>query len=147
MILHHKTGTNMHLLITDTDANTDIAAIGSNLSAFNEQDVGASERRILGVLAKSDEGVLMAGLSGYTAWGWLYIQWLWVHDDLRGQHMAGRMLDAAEDEARSRGCRAAWIDTFNPAAEKAYTRQGYTVFGELPDFPLGRSRKFLQKQL
>jgi len=61
--------------------------------------------------------------------------------------MAGRMLQAAEDEARARGCHSAWIDTFNSVAEKAYTRQGYAVFGELPDFPIGRTRKFLKKKL
>ncbi|HBF32247.1 GNAT family N-acetyltransferase [Rhizobium sp.] len=136
----------MQLLVTDTAAADDIAAIGSNLSAFNEQDVGVAERQALSVLVKASDGALLAGLNGYTAWGWLYIQWLWVGENLRGQGMAGRMLEAAEDEARNRGCGAAWIDTFNPAAEKAYVRQGYVVFGELADFPKGRSRKFLQKR-
>ena len=49
----------------------------------------------------------------------------------------------AADEAGFR----AWIDTFNPTAEKVYRRQGYTPFGKLPDFPAGRSRIFLQKKL
>ncbi|TJV22284.1 MAG: GNAT family N-acetyltransferase, partial [Mesorhizobium sp.] len=30
---------------------------------------------------------------------------------------------------------------------KAYERQGYRLFGALPDFPVGRSRVFLQKKL
>ena len=57
------------------------------------------------------------------------------------------MLDAAEQEAVARGCRGAWIDTFNPTAAKVYQRQGYQPFGALPDFPVGRSRTFLQKKL
>ncbi|ASY69842.1 hypothetical protein SFHH103_02207 [Sinorhizobium fredii HH103] len=46
-----------------------------------------------------------------------------------------------------RGCHSAWIDTFNPAARRAYERQGYVPFGELPDFPKGRNRVFLKKAL
>jgi GNAT superfamily N-acetyltransferase len=86
-------------------------------------------------------------MSGYTGWGWLFTQWLFVPESLRGQGIAGKMLDMAEAEAIARGCHGAWIDTFNPQALRAYQRQGYQVFGELPDFPVGRSRSFLQKRL
>lgn len=135
------------LTITDSPAAEEVALIGQNLAAYNDADVGPSGRRVLVVTVRDEAGALRAGISGYTAWGWLYVQWLWVDESLRGQGMAGRLLTAAEDEARARGCQSAWIDTFNPVAEKAYTRQGYEVFGELPDFPVGRSRKFLQKRL
>ena len=82
-----------------------------------------------------------------TAWGWLYVQWLWVDERRRGKRMASRMLDAAESEAADRGCHGALIDTFSPAAARAYERQGYSPFGILPDFPIGRSRIYLQKSL
>lgn len=138
---------NMKLIVTDKPEPNELGAIGENLSAFNDADVGPSERRTLVVLVRDEAGALKAGINGYTGWGWLFTQWLWVDESLRGQGMAGRMLQAAEDEARARGCHSAWIDTFNPVAEKAYTRQGYQVFGELPDFPIGRTRKFLKKNL
>lgn len=137
----------MDLTITDAATPEEVALIGGNLAAFNDVDVGPSRRRAIAVLVRNGQGALLAGLNGYTAWGWLYVQWLWVDESLRGQGMAGRMLQAAEEEARARGCHGTWIDTFNPAAEKAYTRQGYAVFGQLDDFPAGRSRKFLQKKL
>lgn len=135
------------LVVTDKPEPNEIGAIGENLAAFNDADVGPSERRALVVLVRDEAGALKAGINGYTGWGWLFTQWLWVDESLRGHGMAGRMLQAAEDEARARGCHSAWIDTFNPVAEKAYTRQGYQVFGELPDFPIGRTRKFLKKKL
>lgn len=134
-------------ITTDIASAEDIAHIGENLSAFNEQDVGPSERRGLTVLVRDVDERLVAGINGYTAWGWLFVQWLWVEEGQRGQGLAGRMLEAAEEEARRRGCHGAWIDTFNPTAEKAYRRQGFEVFGELPDFPRGRTRKFLKKSL
>lgn len=125
----------------------ELAFLGEQFTAFNDADVGASGRKSLAVFVRDEAGKVVAGISGYTAWGWLFVQWLWVDESLRGQHMAGQMLEAAEQEAVARGCHGAWIDTFNPKAVKAYERQGYRPFGALDDFPLGRSRIFLQKSL
>jgi GNAT superfamily N-acetyltransferase len=132
--------------VTDTPAPDDLAALGAALAAFNDADVGPSERRALAVFVRGAGGV-EAGLSGYTAWGWLYVQWLWVAPTRRGEGLAAKMLTAAETGARARGCHGAWIDTFSPVALRTYQRAGYAPFGTLPDFPKGRSRTFLQKPL
>lgn len=135
------------LEITAEPSPQDLACVGEGLTAFNDSDVGASGRKTLAVFVRDDAGAIVAGISGYTAWGWLYGQWLWVDERLRGRRIAAAMLDAAEREAVARGCQAVWIDTFNPIAAKVYQRQGYQPFGTLPDFPVGRSRIFLQKKL
>ena len=125
----------------------ELAAIGDGLMAFNEADVGPSGRLAVIVLVRDETNAIVGGISGYTAWGWLYVQWLWIAEAQRGRGMAGQMLEAAEAEARQRGCHGAYIDTFNPVALKVYQRQGYTTFGELANFPPGRTRSFLQKAL
>jgi GNAT superfamily N-acetyltransferase len=135
------------LEITAEPLPQDLAFLSGNLTAFNDADVGASGRKPLAVFVRDEHSVIVAGISGYTAWGWLYVQWLWVDERLRGRRVAADMLEAAEQEAVARGCHGAWIDTFNPIAEKVYRRQGYEPFGKLPDFPAGRSRVFLQKKL
>ena len=132
--------------VADAPAADALERIGTSLTAFNESDVGPSNRRVLAVLVEGG-GELIAGLSGYTAWGWLYVQWLWIAADHRGQGLASRMLAAAEAEARVRGCHGAYIDTFNPQALHVYQKAGYAVFGTLPDFPPGRTRSFLSKTL
>lgn len=133
--------------LTDAPDAGDLAAIGAGLSAYNDADVGPADRRALAVVLRDAGGRVAGGLSGYTAWGWLYVQWLWLAEPARGQGWAGRLLTLAETEARARGCHGAWIDTFNPVALRAYQRHGYAVFGELPGFPKGRTRSFLQKPL
>jgi GNAT superfamily N-acetyltransferase len=138
---------NMTLETTADPSPKELAFLGERLSAFNDSEVGPANRKVLAVFVRDERRAVVAGVSGYTAWGWLYVQWLWVDERLRGQRMAGRMLDAAEQEAVARGCHGALIDTFNPQAVKAYERQGYRLFGALPDFPVGRSRVFLQKKL
>lgn len=135
------------LVVTATPSPAELEAIGGALAAFNEADVGPADRLPLAVLVRNDAGTIVAGLSGYTAWGWLYVQWLWVAETERGQGRAGRMLAAAEAEARTRLCHGAYIDTFSPVALKTYQRAGYVPFGKLDDFPRGRTRTFLQKPL
>ncbi|MDE1158066.1 MAG: GNAT family N-acetyltransferase [Neorhizobium sp.] len=133
--------------LTDAPLSEDVAIIGDGLVAFNAADIGPSGRRSLAILIRDGDGTVIGGLSGYTGWGWLFTQWLFVPETLRGTGTAGKLLTQAEDEARRRGCGAAWIDTFNPVALKAYQRQGYEVFGQLPDYPEGRTRSFLKKTL
>ncbi|CDZ25285.1 GNAT family N-acetyltransferase [Neorhizobium galegae] len=133
--------------VTASPSPEELAVIGEGLTAFNDTDVGPSERKALAVLIRDVEDKVIGGLSGYTAWGWLFTQWLFIPDALRGEGMAGKLLSQAEEEARARGCHGAWIDTFSPVARKAYMRQGYEIFGELPEFPKGRTRTFLRKAL
>jgi GNAT superfamily N-acetyltransferase len=133
--------------VTGTPSADELDTIGEGLRTFNEADAGPADRKVLAVIARDEAGDIAGGISGYTAWGWLYVQWLWVAEPQRGQGLAGRMLAAAEMEARARGCHAAYIDTFNPHALRSYQRAGYTPFGALDDFPRGRTRTFLQKPL
>lgn len=135
------------LEVTEQPSESDLSAIGDGITAYNDEDIGPSGRQPLAVLIRDDNGQVIGGLSGRIGWGWLFIQYLFVPEHLRGQGLAGKLLARAEEEARARGCRGAWIDTFNPQALRAYQRQGYEIFGELPNYPPGRTRTFLQKRL
>lgn len=137
----------MKISVSAAPTAAELELIGGGLASFNEADVGPSGRTPLAVLVRDDAGKLCGGISGYTAWGWLYIQWLWLEAGHRGQGLAGKMLAAAEAEGKARGCHGAYVDTFNPVALKVYQRAGYVPFGTLKDFPKGRTRTFLQKQL
>lgn len=135
------------LELTAEPVEADLALIGKGLAEYNAADVGPSGRVALAIVIRDEAGAIAGGLSAYTAWGWLYVQWLWLSEPLRGQGLAGNLLTMAEAEAVKRDCHGSYIDTFNPAALRVYQRQGYAVFGELPDFPKGRTRSFLQKSL
>ena len=139
--------TSTTITVTTTPDDHAIQAIGDNLTAFNDADVGPSGRHPLAVLVHSDSGALIAGINAECGWGWLYVKWLWVSESQRGKGLAGRMLAAIENDARRRGCHSAYIDTFSPIALKTYQKAGFVPFGELKDFPTGRTRTFLQKKL
>ncbi|MBW9086535.1 GNAT family N-acetyltransferase [Rhizobium wenxiniae] len=135
-------------LETTSEASADDLNIVLNgLTAYNASDVGPADRLVVVVLIRDARDKVIGGMFGYTSWGWLFTQALFVPEELRGQGMAARLLEQAEAEARRRGCKGAWIDTFNPQALKAYQRHGYEIFGELPAFVGERTRTFLKKAL
>jgi GNAT superfamily N-acetyltransferase len=72
---------------------------------------------------------------------------MWIKEEVRGRGYGRRLLAMAEDEARQRGAKNAFLDTFSFQAPGFYEHFGYEVFGELGEFPAGHTRYFLRKQL
>ena len=61
--------------------------------------------------------------------------------------IASARLERAEEVAREHGCVGIWLDTFTFQAPGFYQKLGYTVFGEISNYPPGSSRFFLHKHL
>lgn len=118
----------------------------AGLVAFNDGRAEAENRRPLGVFVHRDAD-LVGGVDGYTYWRWLYVSHLWVRDDGRGKGIGRRLMATIEHQARLRGCRASWLDTFSFQAPGFYESIGYRQFGELAEFPSGSTRHFLWKIL
>lgn len=101
----------------------------------------------MALLARGAQGNIVAGLTAGTYWGWLYVGRLWVDERLRQQGIGGRLLAQAEQEALRRGCHHAHLMTGSFNALPFYQKRGYTMFGELPDMPIGHTQYFVQKAL
>jgi GNAT superfamily N-acetyltransferase len=120
--------------------------IGRGISTYNEQQAGDDGFQALCFLLRAPDGTVVGGVVGATYWEWFYIDVLWVTDQLRGYGYGHRLLKLAEDEARQRGVKNVYLDTFSFQAPTFYQHRGYQVFGELPNFPVGHTRYFLTKQ-
>lgn len=121
--------------------------IGRGVGDYNRAQTGDNNfQRLCFALYGPDEEIV-GGILGEVYWDWLYIDLLWVRDELRGQGYGHQLLEIAEAEARQRGAKNAYLDTFSFQAPNFYARHGYQVFGELQNFPPGHQRYFLTKQL
>lgn len=121
--------------------------IGRGIHDYNRQQAGDNKfQRICFVLQNTDQEIL-GGMIGEVYWDWLYIDLMWVKEELRGRGYGRRLLAQAEVEARRLGAKNAYLDTFSFQAPEFYKKHGYKVFGELPDFPAGHQRYFLTKEL
>ena len=90
---------------------------------------------------------LRAGLLAISYFGGMNLQCLWVHAEERGQGLGEKRLARIEDLAKELHCNIIWGHTFGFQARDFYLKNGYSPFGELPDFPPGHGCTFLKKNL
>jgi predicted N-acetyltransferase YhbS len=120
--------------------------IGKALRAHNVAAVGKSDYRLLTVTVR-DAGKIVGGLVAETYFGWMYVSLLWVSVQHRGQGWGSALMEAAEMEARKRGMRHVYLDSFTFQAPDFYAKLGYREFGRLNAFPQGSDRVFMTKAL
>ena len=117
------------------------------LRAYNVARIGPHRWTPLTLVAREGRRIL-GGLKGESCWEWMFVRFLWVHEERRGMGLGQRLLRLAEREARRRGCRGVWLNTFDFQAPRFYAKLGYREFGRLRDFPVrGRSAHFFFRAL
>jgi len=117
------------------------------LIRHNVEQTQRSDHRPLIVAIEDAQGAVVGGLWAHTSWDWLFVQLLFVPENLRGHGVGSELMARAEAEAHRRGCHSAWLDTFQFQARGFYERIGYSCFAELPDYPIGFARYFMKKRL
>jgi GNAT superfamily N-acetyltransferase len=120
--------------------------IDEQLGDYNAAFLPDSGYDYFGLYVRDDAGGIRAGLIGNLYAGWLFINLLWVHADLRRTGIGSRLIAEAERRAIEFGCHSAFVDTFSFQAPDFYPRFGYSVFGTL-DYPPNNKRIFLKKRL
>ena len=125
------------------------AAIGAALIAFNIAQVPQfAAPRMIGLIIRHPHTAMVdGGLTARISFNWMFVQMLIVPERLRGQGVGRQLKSRAEDVARQQGCAGIWLDTFSFQAPGFYARLGYSVFGEIANYPPGASRIFLHKHL
>ncbi|GAA3619190.1 hypothetical protein GCM10022223_40010 [Kineosporia mesophila] len=100
------------------------------LAAFNAKATGADD----------ENGEPVGGLTGWTWGGTCGVSMLWVHADHRAGGWGGKLLAAAEDQARRRGCARMVLSSFTFQAPDFYRRHGYVETGRAEGYPAGNAQ-------
>ncbi|MBR5953023.1 MAG: GNAT family N-acetyltransferase, partial [Pseudobutyrivibrio sp.] len=66
---------------------------------------------------------------------------------LRKDGLGSKLLKTAENEARNRGCKYAFVDTFSFQAPEFYIKHGYKEVFALNDYPYTGKRFYYTKEL
>lgn len=122
--------------------------LSDRLTEFNMAATGIHDGRGLAITVRDEpDGAIVAGLSGFTWGGMCKVRLLWVRDDWRGRGLGGRLMDAAEAEARARGCRQIMLETHSFQAPDFYRARGFEIVGTVEDYPAGYRYFMLVKRL
>ena len=125
----------------------EIEFVNNALEKFNNMHVGTDNHLLLNIVEYDENQNVIAGILGGTYWGWLHIDILWVDENFRSKKIGSRILIAAENEAKKRGCHSVHVDTMSWQAPEFYKKHGYELISELDNIPNGYKKFHFIKRL
>ena len=123
----------------------DRQAIREAVQLHGRQQTQGSDAQDIACALYDEAGVLLAGGWGRTEFQRLYVDYLWVHPDHRGQGLGGDTLRRLEALALRRGCLDALIETLLDDAAALYEHLGYACIAHVHDLVPGFTRHTLLK--
>ena len=137
----------MNFRITNDVSEHDVNEIHGMLKEYNNAHREKSRKIPIGLFFEDENNRKLAGLTGEIFGNWLCIQFLFVSEQLRGQGIGSKLLEAAESEAKQRGCKYAFVDTFSFQAPIFYKKHGYQEVFTLEEYPYTEKRHYYTKKL
>jgi len=136
------------VVVTDQDNTEAERTIETGLAEYNREMAGYADTRPLSAYVRDTaSGQMIGGLVGRTSLGLFFIDLIFLPKELRGNRLGSEIMEAAEDEARKRGCTTAVLYTITFQAPGFYERQGYRVLGRIECPPPGHTRICMTKAL
>jgi GNAT superfamily N-acetyltransferase len=133
--------------LCDDLPSEDLQLLEEQINEFNFATTGIRDARGLMIVLRDTDRRICVGLTGHTWGGVAEVRFLWVDEPKRHTGIGSRLLSAAENEARARGCRKVVLSTHSFQAPDFYAKRGYIVAGEFSEYPRGHRSIFLEKSL
>ena len=125
----------------------DLEVVKQGLYAFNMRTLNEERYLDIALFLRDAANTVQGGLLGSVWAGWFHIEFLWIAQDYRHQGYGDQLINAGEAEARAFGGKSAYVETFSFQARPFYERHGFTVVGEIKDYPPGQTYYLLSKTL
>jgi GNAT superfamily N-acetyltransferase len=138
---------NSELIINTEPTPEEVQYLEDRIYEFNSTATGIKDGEWLAIFVRNEEGRIVAGICGNTWGGCLEIRQFWVEEARRKQGLGTRLLEAAEHEARRRGCRQIVLMTFTFQAPAFYAKHGFEVVAVVDDHPRDHKNLLLRKRL
>lgn len=135
------------LVVSAEPAQGDVQYLEDRLYEFNSAATGITDGEWLAIFVRDEHQRIVAGICGNTWGGCAEVRQFWVEAARRKQGLGTKLLEAAEDEARRRGCRQMILMTFSFQAPAFYARHGFEVVAAVDDHPHGYKNLLLCKRL
>jgi len=136
------------ITVTDELDPADVAVITDGLGAYDFSQIGYRDFRRLAVFVRDPQtGKVVGGLYGRSEFGLVYVDWLFLPEDLRRARIGSRVLAMAEEEGRRRGCTRIALTTLSVQAPGFYKKQGYDVAATIDCDPPGLTRYYMMTKL
>jgi GNAT superfamily N-acetyltransferase len=137
-----------HIEITH-QLNEETEVINQGLSDFNTPFFGRQKEIDFAVLLKDEEGKTVGGVLVWMrpGLGLMYIDTIWLPEQLRKKGFGTQLMLAAEAEGKKHGCTHSQVDTLPFQAEPFYQKLGYYRIGVVEKLFGDHDYIFMRKDL
>jgi len=115
------------------------------LEAHSAKTIGKNKTPVYFVVQNAAD--IKGGMKASYVGASFFVSWLQVDESLRGQGWGKKLMAAAEEEARTLGCKKMFVDTLSFQAPKFYEALGFKQCALIPGYYDGHDRIFFQKEL
>ncbi len=105
--------------------------IGKGLNDYNVAQAGPYKYAEFIIGVRDAKGALRGGFLMEMLYETAFLKWAWVDEKVRRKSLGRTLMAVAEAEAKRRGAKNLWLDTFSYQARPFYEKLGFKVFGEL----------------
>lgn len=114
-----------------------IPILEDRIYEYNSAKINQKNGLLFAQTVRNDRDEVIAGIAGWTWAHACEISQFWVSEKRRGNGLGKNLLEAAESEARKKGCLKILIKTYSFQAPDFYEKFGYKIVHVLEDFPPG----------
>src|SRR5262245_32595322 len=124
----------------------DVQCLEDRIYEFNSGTTGIADGEMLAFFVRERDSIV-AGICGNTWGGTCEVRQFWVEESRRHRGLGTKLFEAAEQEARRRGCTQIVLMTFSFQAPAFYERRGFEVIATIGDHPRGHRNILMLKRL
>lgn len=135
----------VRMVLTDAPSEAAQHVITEGLDDYNAAEAGYRDWRPLAVLAHDEGERVVGGMLGRTSLGLLFINLVYLPEEVRNRRLGSEMLRMVEEEAVRRGCRSGILFTISFQAPGFYERHGWRELGRVACDPAGTHRIVMTK--
>ena len=124
----------------------DVQYLEDRIYQFNSSTTGIDDGESLAFFVRARDRIV-AGICGNTWGGTCELRQFWVDESERNRGLGTKLYEAAEQEARRRGCTQIVLMTFSFQAPAFYEKHDFEVVATIHDHPYGHQNVLMRKRL
>ena len=129
------------------DATPDeVQYLEDRIYEYNSRTTGIADGAVLAFFVREEDRIV-AGICGNTWGGTCELRQFWVEESRRHHGLGTALLQAAEREARLRGCTQIVLMTFSFQAPAFYEKYGFEAIAAVDNHPRGYRNVLMRKPL
>jgi len=129
------------------DSQEVIQMLEDKIYEHNSTRIKKDDGCLFSSIVRDESKNIIAGIAGWTWANACEITQLWVDENARKNRIGEMLLEAAEAEAKSKGCLTILVKSYSFQAPHFYERYGYKIQHILNGFPAGYSYYILTKSI